>query len=443
MFTNRFILFLFIFCILFYNQELLASKKKQVSVSFTKLNEQDLDLNVKYTKYIFKNGRYSHKIHSVTVDLRDSTLKPEILLSLNTIGELDKLINTVNVFQNENEKKVLAAINASFWRAYSLLPIGPTIINGELVEMITYKKWSSAFFDKNNHLYIDNFFVSGEIKLPSKKSFKINSVNRRLDSIGLVLYNRHYGNSLPFIKEKKVNEEFKKILSESTIFNDSTEFDIDVEELRKEILSQKILSNLEFRLNKILVEYIEPPAVNKPIKCRVVNIVNGSVNMPENGCIISLGDDFPLELLPIKNDTIEIHFETNVHKKIVFINGISGTPRLVRNGVAKHEAYQEGSKGRRFIYRMLPRTAIGTDKNREKLFLVCIEPGTGRYNFGANLSQLSIIMKRLGAYNAMNLDGGGSSVMVINNGEINKVSSLEGRRISVGLAISKFLKRIN
>lgn len=436
--SYRFIHFILIILIansLNYQAE--ATKKKQVSSRFDKIVEEELDKNVKYSKYIFTNGRYKHNIHLITVDLRDTTLKPEILLSSDRVGELDKLVNTIYNFQQKNEKKILAAVNANFWKAYSLLPIGPTIINGEIVEMITHKQWSSAFFDTKNHLYIDNFFVSGELKLPTKKSFKINSVNRRRDSIGIVLYNKYYGNSLPYIKERKIEEEFNKILAELALFNDSTEFDFDPEQLKIEIMQQKLLSSLEFRLNKIALEYIDMPSVNKPFRCRVVSVITGSANVPQNGCIISLGDDFPMEFLPKNNDTIVISFETNVHTKNVFINGVSGTPRLVRDGIAKHEAYYEGSKGRRFIYRMLPRTAIGTDKNREKLFLVCVEAGTGRYNLGANLSQLSIIMKRLGAYNAMNLDGGGSSVMVINNGELVKVSQLEGRRISVGLAISK------
>ncbi len=434
--TTKFIIIISLISLLTINLD--AKKRKPPVSRFEKINEQKLCDDVIYTKYIFKNGRLNHHIHLVTANLENKDIKPEVLLSLDRTGELEKLSNTVNNYQFNNSNKILAAINANFWRAYSYLPIGPTIVNGEIAEMITHKQWSSALFDENNRLIIDNFYITGKITANRNRFFDIVTVNRRRDSSGMVLYNKFYGSSVPFIKEKSIEAEYAKMQYERLIFNDSTELEFDPEQMRFELMQEKIISSIEFKLVKIVLEYIDPPAVNRPYRCRVITIKTGSVDIPYNGCIISVGQDIPIEVLPNTNDIITITLTTNVHTKSVFINGVSGTPRLVRNGIAKHEAYQEGSQGRRFINRMLPRTAIGTDKKGSKIFLVYIEPSRTKNSAGANLSQLAIIMKRLGAYNAMNLDGGGSSVMVINNGELVRVSPNEGRRISVGLAISKY-----
>jgi len=47
-------------------------------------------------------------------------------------------------------------------------------------------------------------------------------------------------------------------------------------------------------------------------------------------------------------------------------------------------------------------------------------------------------MAKIGCYNAMNLDGGGSTTMVINGlNIINNYNPNKSRRISVGLAVKK------
>jgi exopolysaccharide biosynthesis protein len=121
------------------------------------------------------------------------------------------------------------------------------------------------------------------------------------------------------------------------------------------------------------------------------------------------------------------------------MNAVCGTPRLVRNGVAGHEALREGSTGRRFITHNLARTALGTDRSGNRIVLVAVEPSqASQGTMGATLAQMATIMKLLGCHNALNLDGGGSTGMVVRgdhmffDGEDPKT-----RRISVGLAVVK------
>ena len=60
-----------------------------------------------------------------------------------------------------------------------------------------------------------------------------------------------------------------------------------------------------------------------------------------------------------------------------------------------------------------PRTAVGLDKRNSKLIIVVIDGRQPGYSEGATLEELAQLMINLGAYTAMNLDGGGSSTMVM------------------------------
>jgi exopolysaccharide biosynthesis protein len=60
-----------------------------------------------------------------------------------------------------------------------------------------------------------------------------------------------------------------------------------------------------------------------------------------------------------------------------------------------------------------PRTAVGLDAQRTKLVILVVDgrkPGTA---IGMSCDELAAEMIRLGCHQALNLDGGGSSVMAI------------------------------
>jgi hypothetical protein len=60
-----------------------------------------------------------------------------------------------------------------------------------------------------------------------------------------------------------------------------------------------------------------------------------------------------------------------------------------------------------------PRTAVGTNSNGRWLYLVVVDGRQPLYSEGATFTELANLMIELGADIAMNLDGGGSSTMVV------------------------------
>lgn len=100
---------------------------------------------------------------------------------------------------------------------------------------------------------------------------------------------------------------------------------------------------------------------------------------------------------------------------------VGGGPVLVQNGAIQITNNEERKFYGKAINDHHPRTAIGYTKDNRIIVFVC----EGRRSTAAGLSlmQLAKIMKELGCEEALNLDGGGSTCMLINGKETNLPSS--------------------
>ena len=98
-------------------------------------------------------------------------------------------------------------------------------------------------------------------------------------------------------------------------------------------------------------------------------------------------------------------------KKINLKSAVTFGPIIIING---QPTIRGGDGG----WGIQPRTAIGQRKDGIVLFLVV--DGRRVDSIGAGMKDLSEIMIKYGAYNAANLDGGNSSVLVINDKIMNR-----------------------
>lgn len=102
---------------------------------------------------------------------------------------------------------------------------------------------------------------------------------------------------------------------------------------------------------------------------------------------------------------------------------LGGMPILVADGRAVAETCSSS------FCRRNPRTGIGwTDNGR--ILLVVIDGRRPRWSVGASLGEFANIMRDLGAVQALNLDGGGSTTMVVEGDVVNKPSDGHLRSIS-------------
>lgn len=401
------------------------------------LRERELSPGVRYIEYR-SNGSVPIDVHVVRMDRTVSSNAIRIIKGEDRHDGLERIKDMSLRYGNESTNSLLAVVNANFWRAYRSTPIGPCVVDGEIVEMLPYKRWSSAFFDVDNHMIIDTFRIFGSMRFQGSL-YSIGSVNRRVDSSSICMYNAYAGDAIPFVNAKDLERGFQEAIKD-TIFTsgDSTEDALSREQLRIEIARAQREANTEYPLLKIRLRYLRSPSINEPIACEVLGTDTGTVRMPLRGCVVSIPAGV-LPRVPKQGDTVTLQFQTNVRSRTRFMNAVSGTPRLVRSGTAKHEADIEGSTGRRFIQQNLARTAIGVDRSGNKIIVAAIRASDGSTGtMGATLKQTADVMRLLGAYHAINLDGGGSTGMVVEDDHV----FFEGedpltRRIAVGLAIVK------
>ncbi len=113
---------------------------------------------------------------------------------------------------------------------------------------------------------------------------------------------------------------------------------------------------------------------------------------------------------------------------------VSGFPDIVRDGqVISSYAYDPGH-----CSGLHPRSGIGLSQDKKTLFMVVVD-GRSDTSKGVKCSELGQIMKDLGAWRAINLDGGGSSALVVKSGSsypaINQPSDGYQRAVANHLAV--------
>ena len=107
---------------------------------------------------------------------------------------------------------------------------------------------------------------------------------------------------------------------------------------------------------------------------------------------------------------------------------IGGNPVLIRDGRLEWDSLS----GSHYIFARHPRTGVGLTKEGQVL-LVTVDGRRPRHSVGMTLVAFAKLFKSLGATWALNLDGGGSTTMVVRGRVVNKPS--DGHERSVGSAL--------
>jgi exopolysaccharide biosynthesis protein len=122
------------------------------------------------------------------------------------------------------------------------------------------------------------------------------------------------------------------------------------------------------------------------------------------------------------------------------LNAVGGRPRLVRDSVIVGEVDTEGQAS--FNVGRNPRTAAGLARGGRRLILVVVDGRQMPYSDGMSLREMAGLMLALGARDAINLDGGGSTTLVYADPDsagrlriANRPSDKEGER-AVGDALA-------
>lgn len=113
------------------------------------------------------------------------------------------------------------------------------------------------------------------------------------------------------------------------------------------------------------------------------------------------------------------------------MNAVGGFPLLVRDSVIVPTVDTDGAVSFRGVN---PRTAAGFAANGRRLLLVVIDGRQAGFSAGTTIRETAALLRDLGAREAVNLDGGGSTAMVVRDATtgqtrvVNKPSDATGER---------------
>jgi len=179
---------------------------------------------------------------------------------------------------------------------------------------------------------------------------------------------------------------------------------------------------------EVTTQYLNDPIINDTIillitaKDSIMATGHGSNVIPPNGLVLSghgtsagflnrncfIGDTLKIvmKLLPFSQPTKEV---------------IGGGPRMLTNGI-------KDIPSTTFCTDRHPRTAIGFNQDSTKLYFVVVDGRQTGYSVGMSLFEMADYMLEWGIFQAMNLDGGGSTTMVVRNSVKNSPSDTGGER---------------
>ncbi|WP_158212247.1 phosphodiester glycosidase family protein [Natranaerobius trueperi] len=320
------------------------------------------------------------KIYELKLD-SNSALETDLVLAQNRFAGLERLDNIAK------RNKAIAAINGGFfWHAGH--PIGLYAHNQRLYREPSDNR-SAFFYSTDGEPSIERTtFNGGELFIKDKDiSIEIDGINRNRERKDVIIYTSEHGNTTG--------------TSTSHIRNHK-EFVID--------------SN-----------------------GTITHIKNGNSNIPSEGFVLSIHEEYingnqdKINLLSTGVNT-DLTWDLGDKNLDEIKFGLGGSPRIIENNKVEISSVLEGvsdniSKGRS------PRTAIGITSDNDIIFTVVDgrQPGT---SIGMTLEELGEFMKDRGAHDALNLDGGGSSMMWFDDKYQNSYSPNTPRSISNALIIT-------
>ncbi|HHV72939.1 MAG TPA: phosphodiester glycosidase family protein, partial [Clostridia bacterium] len=332
--------------------------------------------------YIEKN-RFTQagwqKIHILKIDLQNPNLVVDSLLSSKG------LTNPQPLTKIAEEAKAIAAVNGDFfYLGQTNAPLGPMVKNGEIICTPFWSPEMSVFsLTEDLKAILGNWSWSGEIVSTSGARMPLGGINKTVSNYDqTVLYNRNWG-------QKIQGYDFSKNTTAVLTVKDG------------------VVVNCSLNPTEILI----------PEK--------GFILVAEGETANQLVATFPpgtgIEILQSSSP------ELNKLKM-----AIGGGSNLVYKGIIPSFTHNITGKHQR--------TALGVTEDNKYMFLVVVEGRNSQYP-GMTQEELAELMRSLGCYYAINLDGGGSSTLVtrpLGEFEIKVRNSLENgqeRRIPNGIGI--------
>lgn len=170
-----------------------------------------------------------------------------------------------------------------------------------------------------------------------------------------------------------------------------------------------------------------------PLRVTSIRQTSGS-QIPARGFVISVAGTAPTALRRLKvKDRVDLNFTyatalgTPAASWRKADDIVGGAGLLLWRGREVRDWAQERLDLKGFVDARHPRTLIGRDREGD-VWLVVVDGRQPGHSAGMSLPELTDFSRKLGLVDALNLDGGGSSTMVVKGDVVNKPSDPMGPR---------------
>lgn len=318
-------------------------------------------------------------IYVLKVDLTNKNIRIRSVLAQDNFNGLESVLS----MSQRNDKpghRIIGAVNGDFY--VGTTPIGMGVIDGQLLKSSGGR--TSIIFDQNNSPQIGIFSIQMQLSGPKGFDLNIDALNNPAGKPDAVLYTYIFGE-----RTQEVGSRLALILDP---------------------LGQIISSHGSLKL-----------AVDGECPLPKNNLI------PEGKFILSVKESLSSQLQKVKREkTLALHVSTLPVSDRIY-TAISGGPQIISQGKICVGQDREGFR-KGFSSEKHPRTAVGYIKDRRFLIMMVVDGRRPDYSRGVDLIELAELMLSFECYEAINLDGGGSSTMVINNEVVNQPSDFTGPR---------------
>jgi hypothetical protein len=321
-----------------------------------------------------------NSVHVLELDLREPNLRLESFRMTKLV-----LTSTQSAANERAGHHVVGAINADFFSFQTGWPVGNQVMKGKVIHGSPSLR-SHIGFTKDGKPRIEQLSFRGSLTLKSGARYPIDRVNERRVNDRTILYTSEWDTALTVTAtdyvlvsriiggQWRTGDAMKAVVASFGVYSDTS---------------------ISYEASALLVT--DP---------RAKSTIAGQVRT---------------------GDTLSMLLDFNPHIDGL-VEVLGGGGRILENGGFDSTTVISSEKlASDFLTRRHPRTFVGFNRDTTRLFL-CVVDGRQESSIGMNFQEMADVLRRIGAWNAVNLDGGGSTTMVVAGVIVNSPSDKTGER---------------
>jgi len=316
----------------------------------------------------------------ITVDLSNPWLHFET-------ARPNKLTRTTELSRDADRpgNRVVAAINGDFFSFDTHRPISNQMVRGKFAHGVPIRNRYHFAVDSDGRPYMEALTFRGSLTLPDETTLAIQGINRTASDAGVLAFNRFFGDRTPS---------------------------------GRNILEMVLIHDAPAELPDSGIDQSTGSGINQHFHIQALH-EGGETSIPDNGYVVRVQDPDKAAAMAsaLKTGdrvTIRAGFRPD-HRRLTDVMG--GGVRILDDG----RPYRGTNEARH------PRTFVAMDRDTTMVYL-CTVDGRQMTSIGMSYREMADVLLQLGAWHAVNLDGGGSTTLVIRNEVANSPSDPGGER---------------